>query len=922
MTNLDLEFDGFEDPDDLLLAQLDPNDPVNLDSTTASLSAGDLLEVSDDGWCIPLLAVCLGTFNGHCHFYTSSGKWFTRHAIRTRFVVKNFIADPAELQPLVDALPSKAADGHVLDLLQELKVSPSRDIGAGLMQKMNRFQYEARTVRQLHSKTLTRAAKILAHSERLMTLSQIADALFPPRARGAPHHSPEALYAVHTTLSLDEVGFRPVDQSGRPHRSFLYLVAAPDDVVNTMAVEQMAREFCRPVALTDGSQLRQFVRMARKLIDDSRLDREWSRCGIIGPSRREGAVRRSPRWTTTDRRILQFMQQWAASERFSPTSRLHWIGATVLRNTRRYNEAELLDPSTGWTFLQEIGWITPWDIHSRHKLRLPGVELDRRGSIVKKGDEDESRGLVVPPEELGPDRLAPLRRDFAGATVYCIDSESAEDIDDGVSIEEAGGGEYWIHVHVADPASRIAPDSEVAKQASYMAQTAYLPGYHQFMLGGGVFRDTFSLAPDRPSLTFSARLTEAGHLVDHTVTPGVLRDVVYMTPESVSAVTGSPDPTSAIPGDSFEVGTPPSTSQCVNRKMTQPEELSEKQRRELRTLAKLAKAVHEVRLQNGCVPVYPPRPMAEVSFQDVEVHGDPSLNLSSRGDPYIRISYGGNSGDPLVSSVMQLAGHVAAQWCSDRGIPVPYRVQRTEAKNLDALHAFTRDVIYPQLAAGQIPSIQDMRTLQTLSGPYDIATRPLPNFSMGMDMYTKATSPLRRYSDMLVHWQIEAALLEEHRTGRSLVASTDTDNNDDTQSPPDENPHPFLPFSRAELVKEVIPMLRIRERHRKRIDNYDGTSEYILQALVRAWRFGQGAEQLPSTFTFTVGEVKPRQPIKGTINWFNRPAIIEPGKLGGLCLIADVKAGDVFKVELDEVNVFSKKIKVRALERMTEDTTV
>ncbi|KAK3695277.1 hypothetical protein B0T22DRAFT_100541 [Podospora appendiculata] len=927
ISDLDLEVDTFEEPADLILSQLDPDDPVSLDSTTSSLSAGDLLEVSDDSWRIRLLAVCLGTFNGHNHFYTNSGKWFTRHAIRTNFVVKNFIADPAELQPLIDALPSKAADGQVLDLLQGLKAGPSRDIGAGLMQKMNRFQSVARLVHHRHAKTLTRAAEILGHPERLMTLSDISNVLLPPRPEGAPHHTPESLYAIHTILSLDDASFRPMDQSGRPHRSSLYLIVAPDDIVNTKVVERMARDFCSTPApnaepTAYAVKFRQFADTARTAIDASRDDREWSRCGMIGPSKRL-SMTDPPAWTTSDRRILKFMHRWAVSERFSRASRFHWIGATVLRATGRYDEAESLDPSTGWTFLQEIGWITPWDIHARHKLRLPGAPLYRRGSVEK--GEDESR--AAPPEELGPDRLAPLRRDFAGITVYCIDSESAEDIDDGVSIEEAGNGEYWIHVHVADPASRIAPESEVAKMASYRAQTAYLAGYHELMLEGGVYRDTFSLAPDRPSLTFSARLTEAGDLVDHTVTPGVLRDVVYMTPESVSAVTGNPDPTSLIPQESFQVGTPPSTSGPVSRKMTQPEELSEKQRQELQTLAKLAKAVHEVRLQKGCVPFYLPRPVAAVSLQDVEMQGTPTGGLRCSGDPYIRISYSGSSGDPLVSSVMQLAGHVAARWCADRNIPIPYRIQRTDEKNLEAVRAFARDVVYPQLAAGRVPAIKHMQTLQTLSGPYDIATSPLPNFSMGMDMYTKATSPLRRYSDMLVHWQIEAALLEEHRTGRSLKPATNNKDNT-TQDPadqgklepPSKSSLDFLPFSRSELVKDVIPQLRIRERHRKRVDNYDGTSEWILQALVRAWRFGQGAEHLPSTFTFTVGEVKPRQPIRGTLNWFDRSAVIEAGSMGGVVSMADVKAGDMFKVELDDVNVYTQKIKVKVLEKVTEDT--
>ncbi len=53
----------------------------------------------------PRLAVCLGHFNGLDHFYTHTGKWLTSSSIRTRFVVKNFITNPQDLQPVLKELP-------------------------------------------------------------------------------------------------------------------------------------------------------------------------------------------------------------------------------------------------------------------------------------------------------------------------------------------------------------------------------------------------------------------------------------------------------------------------------------------------------------------------------------------------------------------------------------------------------------------------------------------------------------------------------------------------------------------------------------------------------------------------------------------------------------------------------------------------
>jgi hypothetical protein len=373
-------------------------------------------------------------------------------------------------------------------------------------------------------------------------------------------------------------------------------------------------------------------------------------------------------------------------------------------------------------------------------------------------------------------------------------------------------------------------------------------------------------------------------------------------------VAGEENPIS-IPADVFEIGTPRLSTTAVPKEMTKPEDLSEEQRSELKLLSKIAKALHLQRLNKGAVPIYLPRPTVEVSFDDTRIAIQKDTNfIETQGDPYIRISYSSGSGSVLVSSLMQLAGQVAAQWCSERDILIPYRVQPLARKNATALRAYAYDVLYPQLLSGKRPTPDHFRHLQALTGGQDISLTPLPNFLMGLDMYTKATSPLRRFSDLLLHWQIQAALLEEHRTGQSLLRSSSSHRTNNQQD------HPFLPFSRPTLQEHILPHLRTREQHGKLLDNVDGTNEWILQALVRAWAFGQGKEgQLPATFQFTVSEVDPRQVVRGTLDWFQRRAMIEPEDLNGVVRAKEIKVGDVLRVELARVNVHGRKIFVRAL---------
>ncbi|KAK4154637.1 hypothetical protein C8A00DRAFT_14252 [Chaetomidium leptoderma] len=926
--------------DDATHPHFDGVDVADLGQSGAVLQAGDLVEVSSSSWGLRLLAVCLGNFNGHLHFYTSTGKWFTSRTVRSGFVVKNFVDDPAELQAVVEAIPSLSPSTAVLNRLQDLNVGPSRDLAASLIRKIYTFQSASRHIHQTYVERLGHAHAQLGNEEKMLNLREIADALLPTslkRNKGA--FPPEALYAVYSVIEADDVAFRALDRGARHHESYIFALHSAEVRENVVQVEQMVRDHYELASGQTKSSRRNppsapaavdgFLEQARDLIDQVRKEREWSPHGMIGPFKKAGAESSKleiPAWSETSLAIIKFMQHWAASDGFRSGSRCHWIGASILRLVRRYDEA-LLDSTTGWTFLQEIGWIQPWDVSSRHALRLPEQQLNRHPGILPPPEAPAAAVAA----ELGPDQLADLRQDFARSTVYCIDSADTLDVDDGVSLEPVGNGEYWVHIHVADPASRITPENQLATNAALRAQTNYLAGYYQRMLDRDDVRDTFSLGPNQPTLTFSARVDETGRLLDSKVTPGILRDVVYLTPEDVSAVVGDAA-SSDVPPAVLEVGTRPAKNTPPVRKMTTPNGLSRAQRSELETLSKLANALHRARLDNGAIPAYLPRPKATVSVEGVAPGATSDGSAFYRGDPHIRVAYEGQ-GSALVSSLMQLAGEVGARWCYERDIPIPYRVQLYAGKNSNALRAFNRDVLYPQLVAGKKPSSEDWHTLRALVGGFDVSTTPGSNLAMGLDLYTKVTSPLRRYPDLIVHWQIEAALREEHRRGQSLAVRkfprAGTNNTESSPPPPPPAKREvakgttlsFLPFSKKKLDNSVLPRLRVRERHSRLLDNVEGNSQWILQALVRAWRFGEeggssASSQLPKTFRFTVSDVVGRRFVKGQLDWFDRPAHVELEDMNGVARIGEVKTGDVFEAELANVNVHTNRIYMKLLKRV------
>ena len=119
-----------------------------------------------------------------------------------------------------------------------------------------------------------------------------------------------------------------------------------------------------------------------------------------------------------------------------------------------------------------------------------------------------------------------------------------------------------------------------------------------------------------------------------------------------------------------------------------------------------------------------------------------------------------------VAELMIMAGRAGARFCSVRGIPAPYRgcaqpvVTAVPGKPKNTLE---------NLLAKRDPETHrvDPFELAKTSISYSagrVTLNPQPHWLMGFtdDVgYLKTTSPLRRFEDLLVHWQIRSAIARE-----------------------------------------------------------------------------------------------------------------------------------------------------------------
>ena len=118
-------------------------------------------------------------------------------------------------------------------------------------------------------------------------------------------------------------------------------------------------------------------------------------------------------------------------------------------------------------------------------------------------------------------------------------------------------------------------------------------------------------------------------------------------------------------------------------------------------------------------------PEIKLFVQDGQVILHPLPALRSRG---------------LVQEAMLMAGEAAARYALERGIPCPFTTQ--EAPEAGE---------FPDGLAGMYARRRTLKRSQQTN-------TPAPHAGLGLELYTRATSPLRRYLDLVVHQQLRAHL--------------------------------------------------------------------------------------------------------------------------------------------------------------------
>lgn len=420
------------------------------------------------------------------------------------------------------------------------------------------------------------------------------------------------------------------------------------------------------------------------------------------------------------------------------------------------------------------------------------------------------------------------------------------------------------------------------------------------------------MALGRPSITYSARLNQEGEILEQLATPGTLRNVLYITPQVVQeAIQGHP--TEAFEPRIIAVGDDTRVTDTPEPRPTRPiasiGQLSTQDRHNLGLLYALSVARVKRGMERGSFtddmritlfgngqskkPVQISTTFiserGHVSSDDRRLKPDPRIEMRMSGVDSTTPS-GRDKADCLVKNCMLMGGEIAGRWCLERGIPVIYRVSQRNDDLVDPADFYRREIQPRILASEQIP-LEILKGYLNMVGNIQPSSTPGPHLSLGMDMFTRSTSPLRRYGDLLLQWQVQAGFLEEARLGSSLIGSKEDS---------------YLPFPKS-AVDQMIPGVKTKEFE---LMLTSGIAEqyWCIQFLIRAWKFKEAP--LPKTFEFVIKEFRSGY-ILGHLPYFgglsvrlNYPKWMRP---------EDVKLDDAFEVEIVDLNAYNRQIHVNAL---------
>ncbi len=367
--------------------------------------------------------------------------------------------------------------------------------------------------------------------------------------------------------------------------------------------------------------------------------------------------------------------------------------------------------------------------HGKELLTRAGITdiLKARSILIRLGiwDEDENLDLLRYGVETGfsqeqqaeASRLAGVvepvsdgREDLRDLFALTIDGPLTLDFDDAVSLEISSSNEILLGIHIADVAATLQPGSTLDREASKRGSSLYLPRRQIPMIPQDLSHDTLSLieGQDRPAVSLLARFREDGVLLDYRFVTSIIRVRRKLSYKEADTILAGAEQT--------------------------PDDLNPDAQRLSRILTvvyRICRNLQQERIRHDAL---------RISLPELQVvfHNDGSFHLEQENqDTPSRM---------IIAELMILYNSLAARFCRDHQIPALYRTQQEPTE---------------RLSEGEEGYLYYVFKQRRKLSPVHITTEAGPHSGLGLDAYIHATSPIRRYLDLVAQRQMKSFLMGE-----------------------------------------------------------------------------------------------------------------------------------------------------------------
>lgn len=467
-------------------------------------------------------------------------------------------------------------------------------------------------------------------------------------------------------------------------------------------------------------------------------------------------------WSKFELKIIQLLKNAVLSSKTFPDIN-KTIAFEILQKTGKYSTSD----SDLVVFLKESGLVAPWETflgkYSNLK-RFSEIPVVEEEAITKEFENEysdkmlkdlKSENISGNSSEIIPKKyswLSPIfvpeggisdlpandvcsnfRKDFGelpgilnffDLKVYIIDGDVAHEVDDGFSIETRSDG-VWIHVHIADPTAYLAANHPLSLFAQMRHSTIYFPERHLPLIPQKLTDEVFNLGKSPFAITFSAKINSGGDIMDYSVQPSVIRNVKHITYGEADRILEGIDEGDRIAKD----------LKLIKKLMDNHIEYRSAQG------ALNAETKGEIQLDqypfNDSVNSWNPPPKKY-----------PRILLDLPEDYVARI---------MVSECMIVAGRIGARFFSENKIPALFRGQQAPTLSKAEMQDFDTMMNKKDVKTGILPLVESRNIVKYLHRA-TLDTKPIRHFAMGLDNsgYVKLSSPLRRYTDLMLHWNLKA----------------------------------------------------------------------------------------------------------------------------------------------------------------------